>query len=229
MSEIVFDAPTMPMEGQMADQNAGLLDVSMTDDGPDGPVLADGCLPTAAAAAGDAPRRVRGKSANYLLKSLEQSSTSFLGDDLVQFAEFDQEGSPRMTRAQVRKRRSGVVSPPRSPLKKKRSSKARKSEDPVNAVQQPEQPVDVEQLVNNAGADENMDQDAAADKMEKGELPLEDATAGVDASEEIPSTSGSTDKEIPMEEVLPEAPAEEEPNVEVVDTPAVPDVQMNRG
>jgi len=134
-------------------------------------------------------KAVVGRKKCYL-KSLEEGTTTLLGDDLAIFAAFDEEGSPRLTRTQTRRRKSGVeASPAPTPSPKKKygtRGRPRKSKEPVAAAA--DDADDAAANVNDAavikdagdsGVAEDASttkkakEDAALDAMEKGEKERE--------------------------------------------------------
>jgi len=113
---------------------------------------------------------------NCHLKYLEEGTTSLLGDDVAIFAAFDEEGSPRLTRTQTRKRKSGAsdVETPspakrtggrrgRKPRKASAEEKAKKSDD-VEEGEGIEDPNEMKKA---------KEDDAEVDSMEKGALTTE--------------------------------------------------------
>jgi len=183
------------------------------------------------AAAGDGPitptRSLRRKFVhNCHLKSLEECTTSILGDDLALFAEFDEEGSPRLTRTQTRKRRSGVVTPPPQPKKKDprgrksdaeraadRAAKMKREAGDATEHEYNDNDDDIKAPIDDAG--EEMEMDAAVDMMERGELPAEDVEGDgmkievkADAEQQPAASEGENQDQLVEDAMQPEAPAE---------------------
>jgi len=139
-------------------------------------------------------RKIRNTDARQhcYLKSLEQGTTELLGDDLAVFAAFDAEGSPRLTRMQSWRRKSGLSETP-SPKKSHKKIRRRKktAEDAADNVVDNvagaaadvetadangdgNQPTETKEVDGNEqeGGDELMiDESAVMDMMEKGDLP----------------------------------------------------------
>jgi len=131
-------------------------------------------------------KAVVGRKKCYL-KSLEEGTTTLLGDDLAIFAAFDEEGSPRLTRTQTRRRKSGVeASPAPTPSPKKKygtRGRPRKSKEPVAAAADDAAAnVNDAAVIKDAGdsgvaedasTTKKAKEDAALDAMEKGEKERE--------------------------------------------------------
>lgn len=190
------------------------------------------------AAAGDGPATPR-RDRSSLLKSLEDSTTAFLGEDVALFAAFDQDESPRLTRAQTRKRRSGAPPTPPKEVKSKRGRKsgAKKAAQPAATDEAGDRVDDAaENAVNDTANDaageamenvvidpvegENPVVNAAVDMMERGELPSEkdeeNAEAPLADDGKMAVQKDASEVEAPIEEEMqfdtpPEAAEEPKP------------------
>lgn len=141
-------------------------------------------------------RKIRNTDARQhcYLKSLEQGTTELLGDDLAVFAAFDAEGSPRLTRMQSWRRKSGLSETP-SPKKSHKKIRRRKktaeeaAENVVDNVAAAAADVEtadanddgnpqtetkeVDGNEQKEGDELMIDESAVMDMMEKGDLPTE--------------------------------------------------------